>query len=85
MDKNSNKHNNNKKNINNNNKPALLRVERTEKIVMSVGLPSLTQGPRSTLNNNNNSSNNKTNNNKNNNNTSITMTKIPYSLKVYYY
>jgi hypothetical protein len=47
MDKNSNKHNNNNNNEdNNNNKPALIRVERTKKTVMSVVLPSLEQGPR---------------------------------------
>jgi hypothetical protein len=59
IDNNNNNNKNNKSNNNNNednnnnnednNKPALLRVERTEKTLMSVGLPSLTQGPRSTM------------------------------------
>jgi hypothetical protein len=52
MDKNSNKHNNNNNNNednNNNNKPALIRVERTKKTVMSFVLPSLEQGPRPTM------------------------------------
>ncbi len=52
---NANNNNNNNKNNNNNiaknnqNRPALLRIERTEKTLMSKGLPSLVQGPKSAM------------------------------------
>ncbi len=48
--KNTNNNNSNNNNANNNhNRPALLRIERTKNTVMSVGLPSLVQGPRPTM------------------------------------